>query len=41
VLIDINRGGAPVSALRLRQTGETQVWFWSIDEMSLWELVAE
>jgi hypothetical protein len=39
--VDIDLGGAPVSALRLRQTGETEVWFWSIDEMSLWELVAE
>jgi hypothetical protein len=24
-------------ALRIRQTGRTLVWFWSIHEMTLWE----
>jgi hypothetical protein len=27
----------PTTAVRLRQLGQTRLWFWSIDEIELWE----
>ncbi|MGE0703889.1 MAG: discoidin domain-containing protein [Vicinamibacterales bacterium] len=41
VYIDIDLTGAPARAVRLVQLGETRVWYWSVDELSLWEIQAE
>jgi hypothetical protein len=41
VYIDIDLNGMPVRALRLVQLGETRVFYWSVDELSLWEVRAE
>lgn len=39
--IDIDLRGNPSRGLRLRQLGETRVWYWSVDELSLWEVQVE
>jgi hypothetical protein len=35
--IDIDITPMPTTAVRLRQLGQTRLWFWSIDEIELWE----
>jgi hypothetical protein len=35
--IDIDIPPRPTTAVRLRQLGQTRLWFWSIDEIELWE----
>jgi hypothetical protein len=35
--IDIDIPPTPTTAVRLRQLGRTRLWFWSIDEIELWE----
>jgi hypothetical protein len=35
--IDIDIAPRPTTAVRLRQLGRTRRWFWSIDEIELWE----
>lgn len=41
VFIDIDLPALPVRAIRLVQLGETRVWYWSVDELSLWEVQTE
>lgn len=41
VFIDIDLPAIPLRAIRLVQLGETRVWYWSVDELSLWEAHAE
>lgn len=37
VFIDVDLPPNESRAIRLRQTGRTRTWFWSIDELTVWE----
>lgn len=37
LLIDIDLPPRDTTILRLRQLGETTVWYWSVDELTVWE----
>ena len=37
--IDIELPPNQTRTLRIRQTGETETWYWAIHELTLWEIV--